>query len=108
MMRPVVCRLVTSLVGDLSGLRPLDGKYTTTTTTAQYWGEHMRHAGFAQSDPELESVLFLYDSKTGRFRTWWQVYWIFAVENYCLGPKGVSALMVVLGHAEVIKKMTKK
>ncbi|KAH0537658.1 hypothetical protein FGG08_005571 [Glutinoglossum americanum] len=71
---------------------------------ANYWAIHLRRSGAQGEQALLKSTLGLCDTQSGRFLTWFQVYWT-TISDMPLCPQDMTTLMVAsyFGHKAVVR-----
>jgi hypothetical protein len=75
---------------------------------ANHWAVHFRGAK-TEDTAMLKSILEVCDTRSKRFLTWFQVYWI-TIDSYFRCPQGFTELIVgsYLGHEAVVRLLLDK
>ena len=76
---------------------------------AKHWAAHFQNAKTGEEPALLKSILEVCDTRSKRFMTWFQVYWI-TVNTYSRCPRDFTDLMVgsYFGHEEVVRLLLEK
>jgi ankyrin repeat domain-containing protein 50 len=76
---------------------------------AKHWAAHFQNAKIGEEAALLKSTLEVCDTRSNRFMTWFQVYWI-TVNTYLPYPQNFTDLMVgsYFGHEAVVRLLLEK
>ena len=76
---------------------------------AKNWADHFRSAKITRNTALLKSTLKICDTRSKRFMTWFQVYWV-TVEPYSPCSRNFTDLMVgsYFGHEVVVRLLVEK